>query len=144
MRKLLLLLISLGIILGALGILGLASWRIGLRQTAKPSAPKVLVEQPAKPQVSVVIENGDLKIEAAVSAKTAYEALQKLASENKLEIKIKQYDFGVFVESINKISNNKNLSWIYFVNGKSADVAADKYELKEGDKVEWKYIKPIY
>ena len=40
--------------------------------------------------------------------------------------------------------NTKDLSWIYFVNGKSGEVAADKYELKNGDKVEWKYMKPNF
>lgn len=137
MRKLLLLLISLGIILGTLGAWG------NLGRKTNPG-PKVLVEQPVKPQVMVAIENGETKTEATVSAKTAYEALELLAKTKNLTLKTKQYDFGVFVEGIGGVENNKDKSWIYFVNGKSADVAADKDNLKEGDKVEWKYIKPIY
>lgn len=137
MRKLLLLLISLGIILGVLGFLG------NLGKKTNP-LPKVLVEQPAKPQIRVAIENGEIKTEATISAKTAFEALEIITEKQHVTPKIKQYDFGVFVESIGGVENTKDKSWIYFVNGKSGEVAADKYQLKEGDRVEWKYIKPIY
>ena len=137
MRKYLLLLISLGI-LGGLGTLGI----LGRRPSPTP-APVIRVEQP-KLQAQVVIENGETKIEATVSAKTAFEALQNLARQNNLDLKTKQYDFGVFVEGIGGVENTKEKAWLYFINGKSAEVAADKYELKAQDVVEWKYIKPTF
>ena len=35
-------------------------------------------------------------------------------------------------------STNSDQGWIYIVNGQMGDVAADKYILKEGDRIEWK------
>ncbi|MCL4382460.1 MAG: DUF4430 domain-containing protein [Patescibacteria group bacterium] len=137
MRKYLLLLISLGI-LGGLGTL------VILEKRPSPTpAPQVKVEQP-KLQTQIVIENEETRKEATVSAKTALEALQNLAKQENLDLKTKQYDFGVFVEGIGGVENTKEKAWIYFINGKSAEVAADKYELKNGDIIEWKYIKPNF
>jgi hypothetical protein len=41
-------------------------------------------------------------------------------------------------------TNTKDKVWIYLINGKSGDMAADKYILKPEDKIEWKYLKPIF
>jgi hypothetical protein len=65
-----------------------------------------------------------------------------MAKQKNLGLKTKQYDFGVFVEQIGTIANTKDKSWIYFVNGKSGTVAADKQSLNAGDTIEWKYITP--
>lgn len=140
MHKLLLLLISLGVILGALGFLG------NLGKKTNP-LPKALVEQPAIFNVVVVLDFGQEKKEASVAATsntTVFKALETVVNKNNLELKTKQYDFGVFVEGIGGVENTKDRSWIYFVNAKSVEVAADKYNLKNGDKVEWKYIKPNF
>ena len=138
MRKLLLLLISLGIF----GILGY----LGYRQISKPVLITVTetVAPVLKPTITIKTENEKFINEATVSAQTAYEALQILTNQQQVTIKSKQYDFGVFVEGIGGVENTKEKSWIYFVNGKSPEVAADKANLKEGDKVEWKYIKPNF
>ncbi len=137
MRKSLLLLISLGI-LGGVGTLVILE-----KRPSPSSTPPVKVEQ-AKLQAQVVIDDGETKKEATVSAQTAFEALQNLAQQNNLNLKTKQYDFGVFVEGIGGVENTKEKTWIYFINGKSAEVAADKYELKNGDIIEWKYVTPIF
>lgn len=79
-----------------------------------------------------------------IAAKTAFELLEKVAEENGITMDVKKYDFGMLVNSIDGRENTKDLAWIYYVNGKSADVGADSYQLKEGDVVEWKYIKPIF
>lgn len=81
---------------------------------------------------------------SGVQAMTPYEALTKIASQKQILVQTKQYDFGVFVEAIAGKENTKDKTWIYFVNGKSGEVAADKYTLKQNDAVEWKYITPIY
>lgn len=79
-----------------------------------------------------------------IQAATPYDALVLIAKKNNLDLQTKQYDFGIFVEGIGNQKNTKDKAWIYFVNGKSGEVAADKYELKQGDIVEWKYTTPIY
>lgn len=75
---------------------------------------------------------------------TAYSLLEKYSKEKSVEIITKKYDFGVFVEQIGDAPSTSEMAWIYYVNNESANVAADTYILKPGDKVEWKYEKPIF
>jgi hypothetical protein len=78
------------------------------------------------------------------TGKTAFDLLTETASENDIQIETQKYDFGIFIKSIEGFENTKDNAWIYYVNGKAGDVAADKYILKNGDVVEWRYEKPIY
>ena len=82
--------------------------------------------------------------ESGIEASTPYEALAFMTKLKGLELKVKQYDFGVFIEKIGDKANTTDNAWIYFVNGKSAQTAADKVALVNGDTVEWRYTKPIY
>jgi hypothetical protein len=102
--------------------------------------------QKESPLVSVHLDFGDGKILTYnnIPAKTAFEALQKVTNQDSITLKTKQYDFGIFVESIGEKSNTKDLSWSFYVNGTLANKASDKYDLLSGDRVEWKYVKPIY
>ncbi len=50
-----------------------------------------------------------------------------------------QYDFGVFVTSINGQLANENYYWAVYVNNKYAEEAADKIQLAIGDQVEWRF-----
>lgn len=96
-------------------------------------------------EVEVNVDFGDE--EAAVElvqAKTAYEALQAAAKNRGWLMEVKKYDFGSLVEAINGQENTEGKAWIYFINGQAATQAADKQELKAGDVVEWKYIKPEF
>jgi hypothetical protein len=98
-----------------------------------------------QPLVEISIENGKTVItEKSINAGTAFDALVVATDKNKLTLKTRTYDFGVFVEQVGALINTKEKAWVYFVNEKSATVAADKQILKDGDKVEWKYIKPIF
>lgn len=50
--------------------------------------------------------------------------------------------YGVFIESIADIANEKTnggKAWQFWINSKLGEVAADKQELKAGDKIEWIY-----
>ena len=97
-------------------------------------------------QISVGIDFGDGKTFSQnyelSDSQNPYSSLVKLATEKNLEMGIKKYDFGVFVESIGDVKGSSEKAWIYFVNGESGTVAADQYQLSEGDRVEWKYITP--
>lgn len=95
-------------------------------------------------EIKVSIDFGDSqKIAGTVSAQTAYEALEKIAKEKDLLIEVKQYQFGVMVEKIGQKTNSDTYAWLYSINGKPGNTAADSYFLKAGDKVEWKYGKII-
>lgn len=56
-----------------------------------------------------------------------------------VEVTVKEYDFGTFVEGISGVKGEKGYFWIYYVNSQPAMQAADKYTLKPGDVIEWKY-----
>ncbi|OGG08581.1 hypothetical protein A2154_00520 [Candidatus Gottesmanbacteria bacterium RBG_16_43_7] len=79
---------------------------------------------------------------SGVAAATAFTALERVASVSGIKLKTKQYDFGVLVQAIGEKQNSDLLSWIYFINGKSPIIASDRSNLKDGDTVEWKYVRP--
>jgi len=108
-------------------------------------SPKSRIVQPPVSSVSVVMDTGStVATISGVTAQNAFQALSEAAKKQNLELKTKQYDFGVFVEQIGTLANTKEKSWIYFVNGKAGTVAADKQSLNPGDTVEWKYVMPIF
>lgn len=75
---------------------------------------------------------------ATPSAKKGDTALSLL--ENSHKIVVKKYSFGSLVESIDGVINGTDKKyWIYYVNGKTAEVGADQYKLQQGDVVEWKF-----
>lgn len=65
--------------------------------------------------------------------KTAFELLREAA-----EVQYKQYDFGVFVESINGVRPDEKRFWKLYLNGAEAQVGADKLQTREGDVIEWR------
>ncbi len=98
-------------------------------------------------QVVYIINKGEgqpeeYQIEIS-QTETAFSLLQKLAELEDFEIGFTNYDFGVFVESIDGLKNGQNNQyWQYWVNDKLAEVAADKKEVEIGDRVEWKFEVP--
>lgn len=75
------------------------------------------------------------------SKSSVYSILSKKMSETGSVVTTKSYDYGVMVDSINGFKSSNEYFWGYSVNGQVATVAADKYVLKNGDVIEWKYTK---
>lgn len=75
--------------------------------------------------------------------KTVFDVLKIMSLESKFDLKYNNnYSFGVFIESIAGIKNGDDGKyWQYYVNDKLGEVAADKKEVKSGDKVEWRFEK---
>ena len=95
--------------------------------------------------VSITINTGSsIATYNGVLASTVFEGLVRVTKKNNIPLETKQYDFGVFVEKIGIFNNTKDKVWIYYINGKSGDVAADKKTVKNNDAIEWRYTKPIY
>ncbi len=69
-----------------------------------------------------------------VEGKTAYDILKE-----KYKVEADQSSFGVMVKSIDGLKNSDNKFWLYSINDKQPDVAADKYITKVGDKIKWEY-----
>lgn len=103
--------------------------------TSSAKAP-VAVEQ----TVSIDFGEGK-KISGNVMAQTAYDALKKISDEKKLAVGFKQYKYGLMVEKIGETANSSGFSWMYYVNNKAGQIAADRFVVYAGDKVEWRYEK---
>ena len=134
--------IAIFIIIGILVVLGLAAITVGPNNIGKvPQAPPAVKAE--KPEVSLTLQFSPADVETVrTTAKTAFEALKNVTDVKGVPLKTKQYDFGIFVESIRDMPNTKDKVWIYYVNGKSGEVAADTYTLSDNDKVEWRYTAP--
>jgi hypothetical protein len=130
-------------------VIGLGFWGLKTKSPATLKNTKTLVVSPTpvkvKPVVTLVFnDNQVISTYSAVNADNAFEALLHVVAEKQFEIEIKKYDFGVFIAKLDGKASDANMSWIFFINGKSGSVAADKAILKTGDVVEWKYVKPQF
>jgi len=102
---------------------------------------------PAKNQEKVLYiinkGGGDInEYQAEISGdSTVYSLLEELAKKEKFTIEINFYpEMGIFVRSISEAKGGTdNKWWQYWVNGTLSDVAADKKQVKNGDKIEWKF-----
>lgn len=83
---------------------------------------------------------------APVSDSTAFSLLEDLSQKKDFEISYKIYpEMGVFVESIDNFENGTDGKyWQYWVNGELPMVAANNFQVKEGDIVEWKFEIPQF
>ncbi len=126
-KKLVLLLLPLFLILGFL---------IVQKPASTPVSPAVV-----SATVTTVINDGQNQSFYPLPYQPSQTALGLLQSLN-LPLEQKTYSFGTLVESINGLKNTSTKSWIYFVNGKSASVGADTYQVQPGDQIEWKFIPP--
>ena len=53
--------------------------------------------------------------------------------------KSKSYSsLGEFIYEINGIKESPGKYWLYYVNGKQGSVGVSKYELQQGDRIEWR------
>jgi len=119
----------------------------------KIGQPSVIIEESQEVQPEIVVSlgldfgEGNIKKFENIEfekEKTVFDLLKKVTQENDLEFSYKEYsDLGVFVESIDNVTNDikTNKWWQYWVNGEYAQVGASLYKLKDGDIIEWKYVK---
>jgi hypothetical protein len=56
------------------------------------------------------------------------------------EVEYRETSSGILVLSIDSIPNTGTAFWLYFVNDSSGPVASDRYILRGGEKVEWRFI----
>ncbi|MCX6790970.1 MAG: DUF4430 domain-containing protein, partial [Candidatus Gribaldobacteria bacterium] len=80
--------------------------------------------------------------EDQVQAKmTVFDLLKQGAEKLKIDLATKDYgEMGILIEKIGDLKNGDNgKSWIYYLNGKMAEVSASKQEIKATDTVEFKF-----
>jgi len=118
----------------------------GSKKYQNTNNPPNSESQTASQNVKLTIDNGSETINYSTNYSdnlTAFDLLKKASDDTNFKIDYEQYDFGVFIKSINGTENSQVKAWIYFVNGNSAYEGADMHKLQPGDSVEWKYIKPM-
>lgn len=57
------------------------------------------------------------------------------------EVGIVATALGVFVKRIDSLENGSTIFWIYSVNDSMPEIAADRYQTKDGDQIRWHYRK---
>ncbi len=115
---------------------------IGITYAVKSIPKKIL-----PPQQALYKTNEDIRDQKIVlgdyvryPGKTGQTAFELLKVSN-VSFESKQYDFGVFIESLNGVKPDKDHFWKLYLNGQEAQVGADKLETHDGDTIEWKLEK---
>ncbi len=73
---------------------------------------------------------------------SVYSAMKLAQRAKKISFSGKEFSgLGFFVEEINGIKSDywKGMYWIYYINGKKANVGISSYIVSSGDAIEWKY-----
>jgi hypothetical protein len=101
--------------------LGVASSNL----SSKHQTPTTSATATTKPQtISYQGEDG----------KNALELLQR-----NHQVQTQDSSFGTFVTSIDNVAQTENSFWLYYVDGKAGDAAADKTVTQNGQTIEWRY-----
>lgn len=143
MKKKLLLILAIVVFLGAFSFFATDYF---LEKSQKP--PESPLKEAIEGQITYIINKGEgdvseYQIREIPEDSTVFSLLEQLSLRENFEIETNQYDFGIFVESIAGLrSGTDNKYWLYWVNDKLGEVAADKKKVKEGDKIEWKFLVP--
>lgn len=85
------------------------------------------------------IDKGDLESIELVATSDNTNAFDLLKTSH--EVVFDQYDFGVFIKSIDGLEGNNEYYWAFYVNGVYGKTAIDKTILNSGDKLELIYEK---
>lgn len=111
--------------------------------TTTTKTEQIPVVEEIKNPVNVIMEISDKQYALQLPEKsTAYDAIQKLISDNKISASLKEFKgIGYFVEEINGLKNNNQTGeyWIYYINGQSAKMGISSYTLKNNDLIKWIY-----
>ena len=91
-------------------------------------------------------DSNPVERDTAAQGQLNYISYQGAEGENALDLlranhNVETEDFGSmgqFVSKIDSVPALTNFFWAFYVNGKMADVSADKYITKQGDFIEWK------
>lgn len=98
--------------------------------------------------VNIIINSGDRNenfyFTITQDKSTVFDVLKEMSKEKNfgLEYNYNYPKLGVLIDSIAGIkSGTDGKYWQYYINGTLGDLAADKKEVKAGDKVEWRFEK---
>ena len=110
-------------------------------------------ESPASPQketieVELLIEHGTKKTYSmeVPAGSTVYDLLKEASSKHNFSLDASNdSSYWAFIEEIDGVRNDPQAAkyWLYYLNGKLANLGASSQRLSAGDKVLWKYEKTL-
>ena len=79
------------------------------------------------------------------SGESLFISMQHLKDAGDITFESKNYPgMGQFIYSINGVKSDGSNYWIFYVNGKEAQIGVSNYKLNEDDQIEWRYEKSKY
>ena len=129
----------------------IGSWILFTNQISQflPRQEKEELQGEISQSVTLIIDYGEGPVKSLEAefreGMTVFDLLKNKTEEVNVVLKTKTYDMGIFVEAIeNKENGSEGKYWLYYVNGEMPMVSTDKYLLKAGDKVEFKFEKSTF
>lgn len=118
----------------------LGAFRAALNEAPKQN--KIIVPENIKTAKTTLEINGVSYEDEVTGQISVYDFMSKLRSEGKINFTEKNYaGMGELIVAINGVEGNGNQNWIYYVNGKEAQIGVSNYKINGGDIVSWKYEK---
>jgi len=112
-----------------------------------------IISKPEEITVSLMLDFGDGTIKTYTDIKlnknkTVLDLLKRCSKDVQNHFEL-DYDihpeWGAFIKKIGEKENRKDDKyWQYWVNNIYATIGASQFELKNGDVVEWKFIKSLF
>ena len=125
-------------------LIAICVFLIRIYQTKTPPTSPSPLQSSVKtePESSAFFEVNGIKYEGKIPGEiSVYDFMEKLKKDKKINFEARNYaGMGEFIESINGIKNSDK-SWIYYVNGKKAEIGVSNYKIKKGDIVSFRYEK---
>jgi hypothetical protein len=99
------------------------------------------INQEEKTTEIATLEINGIKYESEISEEiSVYDFMIKMQNEGKVIFKEKTYPgMGKFIEEINGTKGDGENFWIYYINGKKAEIGISEYKIKPNDIITWKY-----
>ena len=112
-------------------------------QNTSSVSPPSPVSAKTENTAQAFLEINGKKLETVIVGKeNVYDFMMKLQEEGKMSFKDRTYSgMGKLVEEINGLKNSGEKNWIYYINGKKANIGVSNYKINKGDIVSWKYEK---
>jgi len=110
-----------------------------------PTRSEIWLEEVDQTSVTLVIRGDDWILEdhyLAYADDTAFTILQRAASDHELSLEYTYYEQfdSLLVDSVNHdVNGENNRYWQYYVNEEIPMIGADKYSVKNGDYLEWRF-----
>lgn len=141
------LLIIIALFAGAvsLGIINISPIETKIKLVPTENRTNESINETKLVNATVIIDFGDGTKSSNIiisEHSTVYGFLIEAANIEKYDIKTTYYGLydSIFIDSISTYENGQeNKYWIYYINGESGTIGADKQTVKNNDIIEWKF-----